>query len=385
MRFCGAFSLRAALRPGRAAGGARRGARERRRRPPRGRRRRPPCARRDPPRGAPRSASSSAPPDVTTSSTRQTHSPSSKAPSMRFAGAVLLRLLADDEERKAGLQRGSGGERDGAELRRGEPRRVGRVLRDGRGDPLAERREQVGTRLEAELVEVVPRALARAEQEVALEVGGLDERRASSSSFTRASAASTRAPAGAAAGLGRAAHESHEGAVVEVDVDPRPPAAPARDARRAAAPPPASPSSASSLRTHRPPSSSAAGFGFGAGCSASEASAELEIEEDEARRRLAAWRPRRRRARPPPRARRRRCRRASSARICVAARRRCGTRRRRVEQPAPRDRAAWSPARSANSGRAEQPPPREDGGRLDVRRQLEEVGERLGRVHRGER
>ena len=50
------------------------------------------------------------------------------------------------------------------------------MLADGGGDPLAERAEEVGTRLEAELVEVVARALAGAQDEVALEVGGRDER-----------------------------------------------------------------------------------------------------------------------------------------------------------------------------------------------------------------
>ena len=91
--------------------------------------------------------------------------------------AVLLRLLANDQERQAGVERGGGRERDGAELRRGEPRRVGRVLPHGRGDALAERPQQLGPRLEAVLVEVVARALAGAKQEVAFEIRVLDERR----------------------------------------------------------------------------------------------------------------------------------------------------------------------------------------------------------------
>ncbi len=52
----------------------------------------------------------------------------------------------------------------------------GRVLRHCRRDPLADRAEQVGPRLEAVLVEVVAGALPGAEDEVALEVRVLDER-----------------------------------------------------------------------------------------------------------------------------------------------------------------------------------------------------------------
>jgi hypothetical protein len=70
-------------------------------------------------------------------------------------GAVFLRLLADDDERQAGLQRRRGGQRDRSELRTGEPRCVGGMLAYRGGDPLAERLQQVRARLEPVLVEVV--------------------------------------------------------------------------------------------------------------------------------------------------------------------------------------------------------------------------------------
>ena len=60
---------------------------------------------------------------------------------------------------------------DGAEHRRGEADGLRLVLAHGRGDPVTERREDVRPRLEAVLVEVVARALAGAQDEVALEVG----------------------------------------------------------------------------------------------------------------------------------------------------------------------------------------------------------------------
>ena len=50
------------------------------------------------------------------------------------------------------------------------------MLSDGCGNSLPERAEQVRTRLEAVLVEVIARALPRAEDEVALEVRVLAER-----------------------------------------------------------------------------------------------------------------------------------------------------------------------------------------------------------------
>src|SRR5579859_368689 len=93
-----------------------------------------------------------------------------------LAGAVLLRLLADDEERQAAFERRRSRERDGAKLWAGEPVRVRCVLAHRRGDAPAERAQEVGPRLEAVLVEVVPRPLARAEEEVALEIGRVDER-----------------------------------------------------------------------------------------------------------------------------------------------------------------------------------------------------------------
>ena len=94
-----------------------------------------------------------------------------------FRGAVLLRRLAHDEERQAGLERRRRRERDGAELGPGEARRVRSVLAHGRRDALAERAQQLGPRLEAVLVEVVAGALAGAQEEVALEICVLDERR----------------------------------------------------------------------------------------------------------------------------------------------------------------------------------------------------------------
>ena len=72
-------------------------------------------------------------------------------------------------------QRGRGRQWHGAELGGGEPRRIRRVLSDGRRDPLAERAQQLGSRLEPVLVEVVARPLPGAEQEVALEIRVLDE------------------------------------------------------------------------------------------------------------------------------------------------------------------------------------------------------------------
>src|SRR5436305_1780018 len=90
-------------------------------------------------------------------------------------GAVGLRLVADDHERQPACQRGRRGERHGAEHRRGEAHGLGLVVADGGGDPLAERGQEVRPRLEAELVEVVARALARAQDEVALEVGRQDD------------------------------------------------------------------------------------------------------------------------------------------------------------------------------------------------------------------
>ena len=58
--------------------------------------------------------------------------------------AVILCGVPDDHERKAGLEGGGRGERDGPELGRGEPHRIGIVLDDCSGDGLSERPKEVG-------------------------------------------------------------------------------------------------------------------------------------------------------------------------------------------------------------------------------------------------
>src|SRR2546421_11525926 len=68
------------------------------------------------------------------------------------AGSVALLLLADDEERKAGFERGRRGKRDRPELGAGEPHGLRLVLADFFHDALAERAQQLGPRLEAVLV-----------------------------------------------------------------------------------------------------------------------------------------------------------------------------------------------------------------------------------------
>ena len=78
----------------------------------------------------------------------------------------------------AGPRRRTGCECDRAELRTCQEARVGRMLGHLHSDQLAEWPEQLGARLEAVLVEVVPRALTGTQQEVALEVGVLAQRRA---------------------------------------------------------------------------------------------------------------------------------------------------------------------------------------------------------------
>ena len=85
-------------------------------------------------------------------------------------GAVVLGLLPHDQERKAGREGGRRGERDRPELGPGDADSRRRDLADPPGEPLAEGGEQVGPRLEAVLVEVVARALAGAEDEIALQV-----------------------------------------------------------------------------------------------------------------------------------------------------------------------------------------------------------------------
>src|SRR5712692_2568156 len=83
---------------------------------------------------------------------------------------VALRLLADDQEREARFEGRGRDERDGAQFWAREPDGLRLVLAHFARDPLAERAQQLGSRLEAVLVEVVRRAPAAAEDEVALEV-----------------------------------------------------------------------------------------------------------------------------------------------------------------------------------------------------------------------
>src|SRR5919197_1813287 len=90
-----------------------------------------------------------------------------------LCGAVVLRRLADDQERQSRRERPRSGQRDRAELRAGEARRLGCVFACGGGDAYAECGKEVGPRLEAILVEVVARTAYGAEYEVALEVGVL--------------------------------------------------------------------------------------------------------------------------------------------------------------------------------------------------------------------
>lgn len=92
------------------------------------------------------------------------------------SGAVVLRLLADDQEGQARDERGGGDEGDRAELGAREQAGLRFGLERNARDPLAERLEQLRTGLEAVLVEVVARAAARPEDEVALQVGMLAER-----------------------------------------------------------------------------------------------------------------------------------------------------------------------------------------------------------------
>src|SRR5688572_8439807 len=80
--------------------------------------------------------------------------------------AVLLRLPAHDHEGEPPREGGRRGERDRAERRSGEAH-GGRLELAHRGrEPLAQRAEELGLRLEAVLVQVPAGAPARAEQEV---------------------------------------------------------------------------------------------------------------------------------------------------------------------------------------------------------------------------
>src|SRR5438105_11033617 len=90
---------------------------------------------------------------------------------------VALRLLADEQEREPRRERPRRSEHDRAELGAREARRVRSMLADHVRDQLAQLPQQLRPRLEAVLVEVVRRALPRAEHEVALEVGMTADRR----------------------------------------------------------------------------------------------------------------------------------------------------------------------------------------------------------------
>src|SRR5262249_27327909 len=102
--------------------------------------------------------------------------PRLEEPFEAVARPVALRLLADDQVRQPRGERGGGRKRHGAKLRPGEPNGCRLVLSYGLGDPVAQRPEQVGPRLEAVLVQVVTGAPARTEHEVSLQVGVLAQR-----------------------------------------------------------------------------------------------------------------------------------------------------------------------------------------------------------------
>ena len=127
-------------------------------------------------RGGRRRPRATAPPEVTTSSTRQTRSPGSKTPSSRFAVPYSFAALRT-------IRNGSPDESDAAAASATAPS-SGPASRSASGSCSAtvaamrspSAREQLGPRLEAVLVEVVVRAPARAQDEVALEVGVLAER-----------------------------------------------------------------------------------------------------------------------------------------------------------------------------------------------------------------
>src|SRR6266498_5269715 len=90
---------------------------------------------------------------------------------------VVLRLLAHDQERQAGRERGRRDQGNCAQLGTGEPLGLGLELARRLCDASAEGAEQLGPGLEAILVEVVTRAASGAQDEVALEVGVLPQRR----------------------------------------------------------------------------------------------------------------------------------------------------------------------------------------------------------------
>ena len=171
-------------------------------------------------------------PIVTTSSTRQTRSPGSNVALEPVRGAVLLRLSAHDQERHA-ARRATWPRRAPPRLARARragsrPARLGHRL----GEPGAEPAQQLRVGLEAVLVEVVRRAPARAEHEVAL-------RGSARSRIAARSSASSHVPTQACASDGeRVASEQHGAsasgapsgernhrAVLEVEVDPLAPLA----------------------------------------------------------------------------------------------------------------------------------------------------------------
>ena len=121
MRFCGGFRrFPAPLRPGKAAEGAPRGARGRPLRPPRGRRRRPPWSTSRPASRSASTASTAAPAGGDDVLDEADALALLVDPLEPVGGAVLLRLLADDQERQARRERGGRRERDRAELRPGD-------------------------------------------------------------------------------------------------------------------------------------------------------------------------------------------------------------------------------------------------------------------------
>ena len=316
-------------------------------------------------------------------------------------GAVLLRLLAHDQERQAGRERRRRGERDRAELGPGEARRVGLVLATASRDPLAERAEQLGPRLEAVLVEVVARAAARAQDEVALEVRVLAERRGERRRRSRPRCGRERRRGRARAGARRRASPSQRDhrAVVEVDVDPLAPPG-ARGGGRARRPStmPRRAGCRQELRRASPSRrllrpcglgfgsafssvSAAAAFGFAASpparllVAARGAQSALQVVEDEPDRRARGASSRRSRGRR--RGRRRRCPSPVAASSCVT-RRGAGRRAHRAEQ---RDAARAKRVRAPPRRRGRADAPRrvavEEHGGLDLRRDLGQVGECL--------
>ena len=190
---------------------------------------------------------------------------------------------------------------------RGEPRRVGACSRTVAAMRSPSGRSSSGPRLEAVLVEVVARALAGAQQEVALEIRVLDERRGERIGRSPARGGEHVARDGQQrVGLGRAVDERDHRAVVEVDVDAVA-AACANERRKSTLPakmPVAKPSRARSLRSHRPPSSSSRSLRLRR-LAVGAAEAALQVVEDEPDRRRRRRSSRRSAGRR--RGRRRRC------------------------------------------------------------------------------